>query len=53
MANGLIRELRRKRSSYTLFDIHQAEFLMYEKVLAQLHINMHLDQSITSMMITQ
>lgn len=35
IANALIRELRRKLPSYALFEQHQSDFLMYEKVLAQ------------------
>ena len=35
MANVLIRELRRKLPSYAIFEYHQSDFLMYEKVLGQ------------------
>ena len=35
IAHALIRELRRKLPQHALFEIHQADFLLYEKVLAQ------------------
>ncbi len=35
IANALIRELRRRLPSFTLFEQHQSDFLFYEKVLSQ------------------
>ncbi len=35
IAGILIRELRRKLSAYDLFEVHQRDFLFYERVLAQ------------------
>lgn len=35
IAHALIRELRRKLPQPALFEVHQADFLLYEKVLAQ------------------